>query len=239
MVGGGVDPTPITTSAGSFAVVDRLVRMSVGQDRFGPQPIGFLGPQFGPCMVRPLNVPILVAAGDTGSIRAGFDDRSLIEGCDYVRFNGQFAKWYFDDRYTFQSPIRRKSTDGSEYDASPMAITRNGVPWMTYYWGYRLGLVASASNWLDTSLAAVPDLRDWPTLPNSRDNFELVKLPPPIVDGEVVEYVNKKDFPMQPGGQFFMPQRRLTYRGNDCHRLGRRGGRDVCGAIRCGCAEMT
>ena len=152
-------------------------------------------------MIDAIRIPVSLSSGDLISARSRFDER--LQGCEYPYPILPPSKWYFDERYVFQSPIRRKATDGSQYDASPMVITRNGVPWMTYYWGYRLRLVASASNWLDSNLARVPALSNWPTLPNARDNFELAKLPPPFVEGDVVEYVNKRDFPKQPGGQYF------------------------------------
>jgi len=84
-----------------------------------------------------------------------------------------------------------------------MVMTRNGVPWMTYYWGYRLGLVASISNWDDANLVKAPELATWPALPRKVDEFELTALPPPWVEDDAVEYVNRADFLNQPGGQFF------------------------------------
>jgi len=107
------------------------------------------------------------------------------------------------DVATFSSVVRRTADDGSQYDASAMVMTRNGVPWMTYYWGYRLGLVASISNWDDANLVKAPELATWPALPRKVDEFELTALPPPWVEDDAVEYVNRADFLNQPGGQFF------------------------------------
>lgn len=210
VVGGGVDPALVTTSAGAFAVVDRMVSVfgATGLS-ISSTDVSFLGPQFGPCMIDAIRIPLSPSSGDVVSARSRFDERAPTseplprDGCEYRYQLLPPSKWNFDERYVFQAPTRRKSSDGSQYDASPMVITRNGVPWMTYYWGYRLGLVASASNWLDSNLASVPELSNWPTLPNVRNNFELAKLPPPFVEGDVVEYVNKRDFPTQPGGQYF------------------------------------
>ena len=110
---------------------------------------------------------------------------------------------YFTDTITFTAPQRRKAVDGGQYDASAMRIVRNGVPWLTYHWGYQLGLVASTSDWDNTDLARVPDLAKWSTLPSKAQDLELTSLPSPVLEDNVVEYVNKRDFPKQPGGQFF------------------------------------
>ncbi|MCZ2134337.1 MAG: hypothetical protein LC098_02745 [Burkholderiales bacterium] len=40
-------------------------------------------------------------------------------------------------------------------------------------------------------------------VPSPRNNFELSSLPPPWVEDEVVEYVNRVQFPAQPDGQYF------------------------------------
>ena len=107
------------------------------------------------------------------------------------------------DLVTFSEPKRRTALDGSQYDASAMVMVRNGVPWMTYHWGYRLGLVASKSDWNAANPLNPPELLNWPAVPSSKDEFELTALPPPWVEDDVVEYVNRNDFPKQPGGQFF------------------------------------
>ena len=104
------------------------------------------------------------------------------------------------DEITFHDVKRRTARDGGQYDASPMVIERNGVPWMTYHWGYRMGTVAFTSNWNPENPA---NLADWPALPNSKNDGELVALPPPWIEEEVVEYVNRVNFPAQPDGQYF------------------------------------
>lgn len=117
--------------------------------------------------------------------------------------------WTLTESVTYAAPLRRKTLDGSQYDASPMIMLRNGFPWVTYHWGYRLGMVANTSTWDPTNLVKVPALATWPTGPNqtsfpdaSRD-FELAALPPPWLEDDVVEYVNRADFPKQPDGQYF------------------------------------
>ena len=105
--------------------------------------------------------------------------------------------------YTVRSPVRRRAIDGSEYDASPMEVKRGGAPWYTHFWGYRLGLVANESTFnAATGRALVPEWNP-DGYPMAANNFELANLPPPVIEDEVVEYVNKLDFPKQPSGQFF------------------------------------
>ena len=114
---------------------------------------------------------------------------------------GRFAQ----SDHTVRSPVRRKAIDGSEYDASPMEVKRNGAPWYTHFWGYRLGLVANVGTFnAAPERALVPEWNP-DGYPSPANNFELAFLPAPVIEDDVVEYVNKPDFPKQPSGQFFMP----------------------------------
>ena len=107
------------------------------------------------------------------------------------------------DEMSFGAPVRRTAIDGSQYDASQMKLTRNGLPWYTHFFGYHLGLVANESNWDDANLSKAGDLVGFFRFPSPVNNFELTTLPPPWVEEDVVEYVNQAQFPAQPGGQFF------------------------------------
>lgn len=157
----------------------------------------------GPCKVEPTVIPNPTTTDTVISEVNAWRD-SPNEGCGTNVFVGIGpVKWTVRDDITFSAPIRRKALDGSEYEASAMKILRGGEPWNTYFWGYRLGLVANESNWSPASLAKVPVLNTWPTFPTSADNFELVSLPPPWKEGEAVEHVNFQDFPNTPGGQYF------------------------------------
>ena len=128
--------------------------------------------------------------------------------CNPNDFGGtSFTYWRMTDVNTFGAPIRRRAIDGGAFDASPMTVTREGVPWMTYYWGYRLGMVESRSDWDDKNKGASAQFATWPAFPSPTQNFALTTLPPPFVEGEVTEYVNVKDFPKQPGGQYFYAAR--------------------------------
>lgn len=59
---------------------------------------------------------------------------------------------------------------------------------MTYFAGYRLGIVDSASNWNDVNRTRSVALSTWPAFPNAREDFEMAKPPPPFVEDEFVEY---------------------------------------------------
>lgn len=127
------------------------------------------------------------------------------EGCHEPLVAGQpdWPRRYSRDEATINAPIRRTAIDGGQYDASPLVLTRNGLPWQTYFFGYHLGLVGVESNWSDANLAAAGDLVGFFRLPSSKNDFNLASLPPPWVEDEVVEYVNRVNFPAQPDGQYF------------------------------------
>lgn len=136
--------------------------------------------------------------------RIGYPPNNQFFGCKDSFFNvSPEYLWSYIDTITFGNPLRRKSVDGGQYDASPMVVVRNGMPWVTYHWGYRLGLVANVSQWDAANLSKVPELATFPTFPDAKYDFELAALPPPWVEDDVVEYVNQANFPLQPGGQYF------------------------------------
>ena len=107
------------------------------------------------------------------------------------------------DELTFSLPTRRKALDGGEYDASGLVHVRNGLPWSTFFFGYHLGLTAIESNWDEANRERAGDLATTFRVPSPRNNFELSSLPPPWVEDDVVEYVNRVQFPAQPDGQYF------------------------------------
>jgi hypothetical protein len=209
VIGGGVDPAPIVTSAGSFASIQRMLialpvafygisaRQYLFERRDGVCQDGRFSSPAGPA-----TAPIPRISGEQYTITVTVDlpERG---SCPTDFFGGQPGRWSTTDRVTFLAPIRRTAIDGSEYDASPTVLERGGQPWMTYYAGYRLGFVAGESNWVTGNEAKLPELAGWPSFPNARDNFELVKLPPPFVEGEVVEYfVYDKDVQGAIAGRF-------------------------------------
>ena len=111
--------------------------------------------------------------------------------------------WKFADTFSFNAPVRRKTWDGQEFDASPMVQTRNGEPWLTLYWGRNLGPVESQLDWNPTRLATLRAFAGWPRYAGKDEELVLVTLPSPIIDGVVTEYINTRDFPNAPGGVYF------------------------------------
>ncbi len=114
-----------------------------------------------------------------------------------------FGVWTFADTFTFNAPVRRKTFDGQEFDASPMVQTRNGEPWLTLYWGRNLGLVESQHDWNPARLTTLRAFAGWPGYASKEYEFMLVTLPLPVVEGTVTEYLNTRDFPNAPGGVYF------------------------------------
>jgi hypothetical protein len=210
-VGGAAEPPPF-----SYYFYKNPFPFDIGRyfamDMYNDEEIT-LGTSFGsPCVIDvawwALKIPVK-------SIAVGFRASATYRHADPAQFgfcsnNDYYTYWTMRDEYHFGAPVRRRAIDGGAFDASPMTQTREGVPWMTYYWGYRLGMVESRSDWDDrnkgvSSQFASPPLRTiaWPAFPTPRENFALTTLPPPFVEGEVTEYLNVKDFPKQPGGQYF------------------------------------
>ncbi len=188
-------------------IVDLFVRIESSSNE--PGSVRFFGPQrFVPCSSEAaVVVPSQKYSGatftETRQFRYGVptDIYSCRDGDYLVAMNVPPVRWVLDERFVLRPPVRRKALDGGEFDASPMVIERAGNPWITYYWGYKLGLVESQSDWNDANRSKMP--ADWPVFPAAEDNFKLTTLPPPWVEGEVTEYVNSADFPKQPDGQYF------------------------------------
>ncbi|NMG15904.1 hypothetical protein [Aromatoleum bremense] len=85
------------------------------------------------------------------------------------------------------------ASNGGVVQVLPIVLEINGAPQHSYYFGYRLGLVANLADPATDPFAA--DL--------SWADFLLESLPPPQEEGTVIEYRNTKDFPGAPGGHFF------------------------------------
>jgi hypothetical protein len=94
------------------------------------------------------------------------------------------------DRFELLPPLRRTAMDGAEYEAVPLRVNRSGVgELVTLYFAYRLGQVAGRTG------PAVP--------PAQAEDYELAALPPPFVEGEVVEYLYRPSVAASPWGHFF------------------------------------
>lgn len=204
VIGGGIDPAPIVTSAGSFASIQRMLTARHETSLGASFRQYLLESRDGVCQSARFSgstasIPRVSGEQYTVTVAADPPERGV---CPTDFFGGLPSRWMTTDRATFLAPIRRTAIDGSEYDASPMVLERGGMPWMTYYAGYRLGFVAGESNWVASNASRLPELAGWPSFPSARDNFELVKLPPPFVEGEVVEYFTNADFPGMALGRY-------------------------------------
>jgi Repeat of unknown function (DUF5648) len=155
----------------------------------------------GPSCINPI-LPVPLITGSTSQ-------RNTIwfEGGSTCGDNGTspevLGEWAFNDTFRFGEPVRKLAADGSAYDASPMTQRRNGQPWLTLYWGYKLGLVESQFDWDATALSVLPAFKGWRRYAPKSEEIMLLKLPPPIVEGEVTEYVNTENFPNDPGGHYY------------------------------------
>ena len=119
----------------------------------------------------------------------------------------QGASWAFADSFEFKAPVRRKAWDGGVFEASPMVQKRNSEGWLTMFWAYRMGLVESQLDWDAVRLSTLSAFAGWPRYAGKDEEFVLATLPPPYIEDEVVEYVNRIDFPAQPSGQYFYTSR--------------------------------
>lgn len=193
--------------------VDGVMKLALQRQNGGA--VRFWGPLGMPCRVAPLVIPQATVAGTvfTETVEWRYVVPSLAD-CSEDSFGGARApvRWVATDVSTVSAPLRRTARDGGQYDAAPMRVVRSTVPWITYHWGYRLGLVASTANVDPVRLAASIELAGWPTerlyalyngVPDKSTDFELTTLPPPWIEDDVIEYVNRADFPNQPGGQYF------------------------------------
>jgi hypothetical protein len=160
------------------------------------------GPLGGPCFAWEFRLPQRIEVGQRLTAPQPQGHRPAPGGgtayCE-PRVGGPVT-WLTDDQYLVGAPARRRTLDGSEYEAVPLALIRNGVPWSTSYWGYRLGLTAGSAEWDDANKGRLPN--DWPRFPSADDAYELVALPPPFVEGEVVEYVGSTPAPESNGGHY-------------------------------------
>ena len=145
-----------------------------------------------------------------GSVATQIAEVVTAGACEPATFESfdNFGK--FTDRYTFGAPVRRQAVDGGIFEASPMMQTREGQPWVTAYWGLNLGLVETRFDWDLTALAQLPKFNRIGLYGKEYESV-LLTLPPPLIEGEITEYQNTKDFPSAPGGVYF-------YASNDADR---------------------
>jgi hypothetical protein len=208
VIGGADNPAPTITSAGTFEDLGRIFAANSGMELFyGGYYLSALLPlQINGSLCSRSNYRLQPPYLANKSIETSlaYDDCTLT-GSGGLALN----VWSFNDRITIKPTTRRRAIDGSEYEAVPIVIEREGLPWITYYAGYRMGVIAAESDWIignetrsDRFLSGnnppATTRIMWPRFPDPRSNFELVKLPPPFAEGEVVEYAYGSDEPSNP-----------------------------------------
>lgn len=90
----------------------------------------------------------------------------------------------------YNAPSIVTVADGNQIESVKISVLRDGTPWADYFFGYRIGLIQMAAAPATASIFRVPVLNT-------------LTLPPPPIEGSVVEYNNFIDFPSAPGGHFF------------------------------------
>jgi hypothetical protein len=187
--------------------VDAVVQFQEGIYLEANDPVGLIylnsEGRFDQCSPVPMPNPL---ASGVSTVRSTYVEYYWsVSGCGASSFSTSPLrnKWNFTDQFDFGAPIRRKAFDGSEFEAAPLVQTRDGKPWLTLFWGYKLGLVESQLDWNAAELTPLPAFAGWPAFATKEQEFVLLRLPPPIIEGEVTEYINTLDFPNAPGGVYF------------------------------------
>jgi len=91
---------------------------------------------------------------------------------------------------SYTAPSIVTVADGNQIESVKVSVSANGESWADYIFGYRIGLIQIAAAPATATLFQVPTLI-------------ALTLPPPAIEGSVVEYNNTVDFPASPGGHFF------------------------------------
>ena len=91
---------------------------------------------------------------------------------------------------SYNAPSIMTIADGNKIESVKISVTADSLPWADFHFGYRIGLIKIAE-----ASKTVPVL--------SVSELNVLNLPPPVIEGSVVEYNNTIDFPSAPGGHFF------------------------------------
>ena len=201
----GSPAAPIVSSSGTFSSIGSVFHVRISSN--GLSVPGVLmsvrvigGANQGACSQIGWVIPTKVVANTQVVVGTNEGSPSLSRNgeCSFYApfFTGADGQFNFRDVLIFPPPVRRKAMDGFEYEAAPMVVEREGLPWGNYFAGYRLGFVAGESKWnLGPAPLPAAFLPGYAGFPSSKQDFELKKLPPPFVEGEAVEYFNRKSFP--------------------------------------------
>lgn len=91
---------------------------------------------------------------------------------------------------SYNAPSIVTVADGNQIESVKISVSANGSPWADYVFGYSIGPIQMAAAPATSSIFYVPAL-------------SALTLPPPAIEGSVVEYNNRIDFSPAPGGHFF------------------------------------
>lgn len=93
---------------------------------------------------------------------------------------------------SYSAPSIVTIADGNQIESVKISVTADSLPWAEFDFGYRIGLIKIAEAPKTIPIFSVTELN-------------VLTLPPPAIEGSVVEYNNIIDFPSAPGGHFFTP----------------------------------
>ena len=91
---------------------------------------------------------------------------------------------------SYSAPSIVTIADGNQIESVKISVTADSLPWAEFDFGYRIGLIKIAEAPKTIPIFSVSELN-------------VLTLPPPAIEGSVVEYNNTIDFPSAPGGHFF------------------------------------
>ena len=149
----------------------------------------YTGPREGlPPPIANCDVPLIPIQGVSGTTFPITRSVSILYGCGGIPTPPPHTVPTF--LVSYNAPSIVTVADGNQIESVNISVFRDGLPWTDYYFGYRIGLFQLAAAPATASIFYVPALN-------------ALTLPPPAVEGEVVEYNNTADFPLAPGGHFF------------------------------------
>lgn len=91
---------------------------------------------------------------------------------------------------SYSAPSIVTIADGNQIESVKISVTADSLLWAEFDFGYRIGLIKIAEAPKTIPIFSVTELN-------------VLTLPPPAIEGSVVEYNNIIDFPSAPGGHFF------------------------------------
>ncbi len=91
---------------------------------------------------------------------------------------------------SYSAPSIVTIADGNQIESVKISVTADSLPWAEFHFGYRIGLIKIAEPPKTVPVLSVLELN-------------ALTLPPPAIEGSVVEYNNTIDFPPHRADIFF------------------------------------